>query len=200
MWLRIFLFAGLVLHKVIWEILKRKRDVNNVVRASRPLSSADGTSAPLSAIKRAIKAAKILLLIFFLIQTLFLNVLPMNNPNPSVRILGSVLFALGLCTAIAGRVSLGSSWRDLEDGQVLPDQLLVTRGIYRYIRHPIYAGDMFLIIGLEMALQSWLVVLALAIAAIVIRQSLAEEKLLVKSFPEYSQYRARTKRFLPFLI
>ena len=194
MWLRIFLFAGLVLHKVIWEILKRKRndDVNRVVQQS-------GAGAT-SLIKRAIKAAKILLLIFFLIQTLFLNVLPMNNPNPSVRILGSVLFALGLCTAIAGRVSLGSSWRDLEDGQVLPDQMLVTRGIYRYIRHPIYAGDMFLIIGLEMALQSWLVLLALAIAAIVIRQSLAEERLLLKFFPEYSQYRARTKRFLPFLI
>jgi protein-S-isoprenylcysteine O-methyltransferase Ste14 len=204
MWLRIFLFAGLVLHKAIWEIWKRREDVNTVVRASRPPSSADEMSAPhsrtTSHFKRVIKLAKIALLIFFLIQTLFLNVLPMNNPNPSIRIMGMVLFAIGLCTAITGRVNLGRNWRDVEDGQILPDQMLVTQGIYSYIRHPIYAGDMLLIIGLELALQSWLVILALAIVAIVIHQSLAEEKMLVNFFPQYSQYCARTKRFLPFLI
>jgi protein-S-isoprenylcysteine O-methyltransferase Ste14 len=199
MWLRILLFSGLVLHKVIWEIWKRRG--RNQSAAEVPSAELSGRAARTTSIfKRAVKLAKILLLIFFLIQTLFFDVLPMNNPNPSIRILGSVLFALGLCTAIAGRVSLGSNWRDLEDSQVLPDQLLVTRGIYRYIRHPIYAGDILLIIGLQMALQSWLVILALAIAAIVIRQSLAEEKLLESFFPEYSQYCARTKRFLPFLI
>ena len=108
----------------------------------------------------------------------------MKNPNPSVRILGVALFTIGLFTAIAGRIYLGRSWRDVEDGQVFPDQTLVTRGVYRYIRHPIYAGDMLLVVGLQLALQSWLVILALAIAAIVIRQSIAEEKLLANSFPE----------------
>jgi len=45
MWLRIFLFAGLVLHKIIWEILKRKRnhDVNRVAQQS----GADVSSAEL---------------------------------------------------------------------------------------------------------------------------------------------------------
>jgi protein-S-isoprenylcysteine O-methyltransferase Ste14 len=200
MWLRIFLFAGLVLHKVIWEIWKRKKGSNQSTADVSPAEPSGHAVRTTPLIKRFIKLAKIALLIFFLIQTLFLDVLPMNNPNPSIRILGTVLFTLGLCTAIAGRVSLGTNWRDVEDGQILPDQMLVTRGMYRYVRHPIYGGDMLLTIGLQLALQSWLVLLALVIAAIVIRQSLAEEKLLLNFFPEYSQYCARTKRFLPFLI
>lgn len=194
MWLRIFLFAGLVIHKVIWEIWKRRNLGSNPedLRLSQLL--------PKSRTKRIVKAGKVVVLIFFLVQALFLNVLPMNNPNPSIRVVGIVLFVLGLCTAIAGRISLGANWRDLEDRQVLPHQSLVTKGLYHFIRHPIYAGDMLLIVGLQLALQSWLVIFALAIVSLVIRQSLAEEKLLTHSFPGYREYCAQTKRFLPFLI
>jgi len=189
--LRIFLFAGLVLHKLIWEIWKRKNAASSGDRVS---------SAPPGIWKRIVKAGKIGALFFFLIQTLFFNVLPMSNPHPSIRLVGIILFITGLSAAIAGRINLGANWRDLEDRQVLPNQSLITSGLYRYIRHPIYAGDMLLIVGLQLALQSWVVVFALMIVVVVVRQTLAEEKLLVNAFPEYRRYCGRTKRFLPFLI
>jgi protein-S-isoprenylcysteine O-methyltransferase Ste14 len=190
--LRIFLFAGLVLHKLIWEIWKRKKSGSDkVILAVRP---------PAGLVKRMIKAGKVVVLLFFLVQTLFLDVLPMQNPNPAIRMIGIVFFILGLAMAVAGRIALGSNWRDLEDRQVLPDQLLVTNGLYRYVRHPIYAGDMLLIVGLELALQSWIVIFSLMIVAIVVRQTFVEEKLLEISFPAYRQYCNQTKRFLPFVL
>jgi protein-S-isoprenylcysteine O-methyltransferase Ste14 len=95
---------------------------------------------------------------------------------------------------------LGGNWVDLEDYQVLPTQALVTSGIYQYLRHPIYAGDVLLLFGLELALNSWLVLGVVAIFVVALRQALAEEKLLARTFPGYGAYCAQTKRFLPFVL
>jgi protein-S-isoprenylcysteine O-methyltransferase Ste14 len=187
--LRIFLFAGLALHKLIWEIWKRK------------YPSAEQTkSKERSPLQRLLKLVKVALLIFFLVQTLFLDVLPIKNPSLFVRNLGVGLFMLGLCMSIGARVTLGSNWQNVEDQQLAEHHSLVTDGIYRFVRHPIYAGDLLLVIGLQLALQSWLFLLGLMIAVVIVRQAVAEEKLLLTKFPEYHDYCVRTKRFFPFLI
>jgi protein-S-isoprenylcysteine O-methyltransferase Ste14 len=187
--LRIFLFAGIALHKLIWEIWKRKYPSRELIqqRARSPL-------------QRLLKLIKIALLIFFLVQTLFLDVLPIKNPPFSVRNLGVAFFILGLCMSIGARVNLGPNWQNVEDQQLTQKHMLVTNGIYRFVRHPIYAGDLLLVIGLQLALQSWLFLLGLMIALLIVRQAIAEEKLLLSKFPEYHEYCVRTKRFLPFLI
>ncbi len=185
--LRILLFSGLVFHKLIWEIWKRRF----------PLPSQGKRSTGL--MKRMVKLAKIAVLIFFLIQTLFLNVFPIGTPHPFVRIAGLFLFVTGLAIAVAGRIQLGKSWKDLEDLHAGSQQEMITHGIYSYIRHPIYAGDILLIVGLELALESWLVLATALIALVVVRQASQEEKLLAAVFPKYSEYCSLTKRFIPFL-
>ncbi len=97
-------------------------------------------------------------------------------------------------------MQLGKNWANLEDYQVLSGQHLVQNGIYRYIRHPIYTGDVLLILGLELALNSWLVLLVIPLIIIVVRQTLEEERVLQKSFPEYAQYRKNSKMFIPFIV
>jgi protein-S-isoprenylcysteine O-methyltransferase Ste14 len=111
-----------------------------------------------------------------------------------------MIFLTGLLMAVLGRLQLGRNWLDLEDSHVLPDQSLTTGGIYAYIRHPIYAGDILLLIGLELALNSWLVLAVLVPLAVVVRQVLTEESLLSNVFPGYESYRKRTKRFIPFIV
>jgi protein-S-isoprenylcysteine O-methyltransferase Ste14 len=54
--------------------------------------------------------------------------------------------------------------------------------------------------GLELALNSWLVLTVLIPLAVGIRQALAEEALLSRVFPDYGAYRKRTKRFIPFIL
>jgi len=82
----------------------------------------------------------------------------------------------------------------------LSEQALVTSGIYKYIRHPIYTGDMLLLLGLELALNSWLVLGVVLVVAVVVRQALAEETLLSAMVPNYKDYRRRTKMFIPGVV
>jgi protein-S-isoprenylcysteine O-methyltransferase Ste14 len=182
------LFLGLVLHKLLWELLKA-RDGRRKTRYQ-----AQGLIG-----KWFIKPLKLVVLVFFAVQTLFLNLFPIVQEGSILRICGMVIYFIGLGTAVLGRVQLGKNWVDLEDYQVLPEQSLTTNGIYRYIRHPIYSGDILLLTGLELALNSWLVVMALLPLGVAVKQALAEEALLTRVFPGYAEYCRRTKRFIPFI-
>jgi protein-S-isoprenylcysteine O-methyltransferase Ste14 len=187
--LRIYLFAGLFLHKLVWEILKRKDRV--AIRRQN-----QGRTGLLM----LVKAAKIVALGFLIVQTLFLKLFPITDKAAALRITGLGIYTLGLVVAIAGRLNLGKNWVDLEDRQALPGQSVVTHGIYRFIRHPIYAGDMLLVLGLELSLNSWLVMGVPFFFLVVLRHTLAEEAMLTAAFPDYQAYRRRTKRFVPFLF
>jgi len=184
--IRWLLLGGLVLHKAVWEVMK-----------------AGGTAAeppsPVRPLTRLIKLVKVAVLAFLLVQCLFLDVLPIPGPAARRQVVGLGLFLAGLAVAVTGRVQLGRNWADLEDFQVGSKQALVRRGIYRCIRHPIYVGDLMLITGFELALNSWLVLGALLVLAVVLKQAAAEEALLAQRFDGYADYRARTKRFVPFL-
>lgn len=187
MLLRLFLFSGLLFHKIIWEIWKRK--YSSGVRTKT-------ASLP----KRIVKLGKACFLLFLFVQALFLDFLPIRNAPAIVMFSGIFLFSLGLLMSVVARIGLGRNWADVEDQQVMPHQTLVTVGIYHYVRHPIYAGDVLLVAGLELSLQSWLFLLGLPLALVVFRQARREERLLAEAFPEYAQYCRQTKRFIPFVV
>lgn len=189
--LRAFLLGGLVLHKAIWELLKQ-RDGGGEPTGPRP---DEGLR------KKVVKRAKIAVLAGLLVQTVGMNVLPITRGRSrSLTSCGLALYLIGLTTAIVGRAQLGQNWANIEDRQVLSDQKLVTEGIYGYIRHPIYIGDILLVTGLELALGSWLFLLGLPLLAVVTRQANAEEALLSRAFPGYDAYRRRTRQFIPLLF
>jgi protein-S-isoprenylcysteine O-methyltransferase Ste14 len=186
--LRIGLFGGLVLHKAVWEALRLRGAAAPVARVSR------------SPLTRLVKLAKMVVLAFLLLQTLALDVLPISEHPGPLRAAGVLLYAAGLALAIAGRVQLGPSWTNLEDGGAPARAPLVTRGVYAYIRHPIYTGDLLLLLGLELALNSWLVLAVAIPAAIAVRKARAEETALARQSPEYAAYRRRTRAFIPFVV
>ncbi len=81
---------------------------------------------------------------------------------------------------------------------------LITTGMYKVVRHPIYSGHIFRLLGLSImvggalyALYFCVFLIGLEIAIISI-----EEKHLVKQFgEEYKQYKGRVKwRLIPFLF
>jgi protein-S-isoprenylcysteine O-methyltransferase Ste14 len=186
--LRLYLLGGLLLHKLVWEVLKRRgRNSGRFFRTTTPLA-------------RAAKLVKIGILAGILVQTLVPDVLPILAEPAWLRRIGAALFTVGLGVAIGARVQLGDNWSDIEAGVVQPAHRLVTVGIYRWVRHPIYAGDLVLLAGLELALNSWLVLLVPALAVVVYRQTLKEEQALAASLPGYADYCRRTRRFVPFLF
>lgn len=80
---------------------------------------------------------------------------------------------------------------------------LVATGPYRYWRHPIYAAVLlFVWAGVLSHGVPSLVDLALAVLAtgMTLIRVQAEEQLLRVAMPEYADYAARTKRFIPFVL
>jgi len=80
--------------------------------------------------------------------------------------------------------------------------VLVTRGIYKYIRHPLYSSLLLLGWGVFLKDVS-LVSLALVLVAsgFLVCMAKVEEKENIKKFgEEYSSYIKATKMFIPFII
>ncbi len=78
---------------------------------------------------------------------------------------------------------------------------LITTGPYRLIRHPMYLSVILFLLGLSLQAGDLLAWAGFIISAsAMIQKSLIEEKLLLTRFPEYREYRAKTKRILPFIF
>lgn len=81
------------------------------------------------------------------------------------------------------------------------EQQLVTRGPFRWVRHPVYAGN--IIVGLGMALTFLSIpclLLTIIASMIALRRTYIEEEMLSSPLAfgtEYERYRACTGRFLP---
>jgi protein-S-isoprenylcysteine O-methyltransferase Ste14 len=191
--LKFYLLAGLVAHKLVWEALKR-----------RPSSPPPSPRAPVPLQVRVVKGAKVAFLLGIAVQTLLPTILPIvpehSESEVLIRTVGVVLYTLGLGLAIGSRLQLGSNWSDIESARVLDKQVVVESGIYGLIRHPIYVGDVMLLWGLELALNSWLLAGVAALTPVVLAQAIREERMLVRSLPGYSDYCARTKRFIPYVV
>jgi protein-S-isoprenylcysteine O-methyltransferase Ste14 len=188
--LKIYLLAGLVFHKALWEILKRRHGGAD--------TASDAATSPVT---RLIKLVKLMILAAILVQTILpTDILPISTDPAALRLTGLVIFTLGLLTAVAARIQLGSNWSDIEEGKIADRHAVVASGIYRYIRHPIYTGDILLLLGLQLSLNSWLVLGLLLLVPVVAIQAIKEEQKLKTALPDYAEYIRNTKRFIPFVV
>jgi protein-S-isoprenylcysteine O-methyltransferase Ste14 len=79
---------------------------------------------------------------------------------------------------------------------------LITNGIYRYVRHPLYTVGSSMFISFGMMADNWFIA-ALGILAFIgmaIRTPKEEANLIEKFGDEYREYMKRTGRFLPKLF
>jgi protein-S-isoprenylcysteine O-methyltransferase Ste14 len=79
---------------------------------------------------------------------------------------------------------------------------LVTNGIYRYIRHPLYTVGSSLFISFGMMADNWFIAVLgiLTFILMAIRTPKEEANLIEKFGDEYREYMKRTGRFLPKLF
>ncbi|HUX41074.1 MAG TPA: isoprenylcysteine carboxylmethyltransferase family protein [Rectinemataceae bacterium] len=80
--------------------------------------------------------------------------------------------------------------------------VLVTNGVYKYIRHPLYGSLLFLSWGIFFKLPSLLgAILAFCATLLLIATALADERECLAYFgDDYREYMKHSKRFIPFVM
>lgn len=83
--------------------------------------------------------------------------------------------------------------------EVVEDQKVISTGPYAWVRHPMYAGALVMLLGMPIALNSWWGVLVLvAILPALIWRLFDEEKFLSENLPGYIEYREKVRyRLMP---
>jgi protein-S-isoprenylcysteine O-methyltransferase Ste14 len=125
-----------------------------------------------------------------------------NLPPPGwVRWTGFTIALIGFALLQWAQTTLGRSWSDTP--RMMKEQVLVTNGPYRVIRHPIYTA-FFLILGSTFFISAnWLVGISwisMTLLEIFSRINF-EENLMLEYFGDrYREYMKRTGRLLPKLI
>jgi CBS-domain-containing membrane protein len=91
----------------------------------------------------------------------------------------------------------------IEDGKLvgIEGQTVIATGPYAFVRHPMYAGALVMLIGTPLALGSWWGLFALLlISPVLIWRLLDEERFLRQNLPGYMEYQTKVKyRLLPFI-
>ena len=131
-------------------------------------------------------------------------------PRPALRFAPSherAVFLSGVAVMIAGSLLRRHCWRMLGDSftgdvRARADQEVVTRGAYRFLRHPSYTAGILMNTGIGLALGSWASALILAIASflVYIYRIRVEERTLATTIGEpYRRFMAGRKRLIPFV-
>jgi protein-S-isoprenylcysteine O-methyltransferase Ste14 len=75
---------------------------------------------------------------------------------------------------------------------------VVAQGPYRWVRHPLYVGEIVSSLGLAIAVNSFTAVtLWLALCGLQIYRAVREEQVLLQALPAYRDYQSRTAALLP---
>ena len=112
--------------------------------------------------------------------------------------IGVVLFAATLFLMWKAYSDLGRNWSPTL--QITENHLLVMKGIYQYIRHPIYAGLWLWGIAQPLLLQNWIAGLGLLVTffPLYFLRVPYEEKMMHETFgKEYQEYVEKTGRVIP---
>jgi len=124
----------------------------------------------------------------------------MMTAQGSFNLNGLPLAILGGLIYLSGLKSLGGLWNP--DIKLKQGHKLIDSGLFKHIRHPMYLGIMIIGYGVAVIINSSIALLFMTLVAVpytYLRASV-EEDFLTKNLEGYSDYKKRTKMFLPKLL
>lgn len=140
--------------------------------------------------------------ITLLLVSIVLNYYLIGNllPETFFIIAGLICMIVGLLIRILAVRTLGSFYTStLKTNE---NQTIVDTGMYAFIRHPGYLGNLILFFGAALAFDNVLVLLLILIILFLTYKYRItfEEQMLVSFFGEqYEAYKLRTKKIFPFI-
>ncbi len=107
----------------------------------------------------------------------------------AVSVVGDVLVGVGLLIAMITTIQNGYAAANIN---VESDQQVVSTGVYSVVRHPMYFGNVVLMIGIPLALGSyWGLLFVIPGLAVLATRILDEEKVLTLELTGYGDYAQR---------
>jgi protein-S-isoprenylcysteine O-methyltransferase Ste14 len=161
-----------------------------IVRSVRPPRPLRAKEAP---------ARLFLLGIMFLILPFAMRSLQAQHPNYVAITVGLLLVIAGIALSLWAQCVLGRNW--VGGVGLHKNHRLITKGPYRFVRHPMYSGFLLSSIGLSIA--CWNLLYALMMACFIggfLFRAYGEHHMLSERFTrQYPQYVARTGAIVPKL-
>jgi len=111
---------------------------------------------------------------------------------------GVTCLAIGLWLLFRSHADLGTNWSVTLE--LRKEHRLITQGVYRTIRHPMYSALILYAIGQALVVPNWVAGFTnlIAFTLLFALRVRAEEKMMTDQFgDEYAAYSARTKRLVP---
>ena len=121
------------------------------------------------------------------------------RPIPFVA--GIACIALGLWLFYRSHADLGTNWSITLE--VRENHQLITQGVYRRIRHPMYLALLLYSFGQALVLPNWVAgpSYLVSLGLLLTLRIGPEERMMLEAFGEdYERYMARTKRLVPRLL
>ncbi len=115
--------------------------------------------------------------------------------------IGIVLFIAGYALRLTSRIMLHKQFSVFVALQ--KEHKLITTGMYKYVRHPIYTAGIISFVGFILITNSTLGLitgLLLVFPALVYRIHVEEQMLIAHFGEEYIEYKKRVKALIPWLI
>lgn len=113
---------------------------------------------------------------------------------------GVLCLAAGLWLFYRSHTDLGTNWSVTLE--VREQHQLITHGVYRSVRHPMYLALLLYSVGQALVIPNWVAgpSYLVAFAILFVFRIGAEERMMLEQFgDEYAAYMARTKRLVPGL-
>jgi len=116
-----------------------------------------------------------------------------------IAVLGTAMVFAGAVLNIIGRLQLGGNWAN--HIKIYENHVLANRGVYKIVRHPLYASIMLMLLGGSLAYRNWLsaAMTAFVFVPFMYFRAKQEEALLQEEFAEYEEYKKTTGMFFPKL-
>jgi protein-S-isoprenylcysteine O-methyltransferase Ste14 len=118
--------------------------------------------------------------------------------RPFPFVIGTACLAFSLWLFRRSHIDLGTNWSITL--QVRENHQLVTSGLYRWVRHPMYLSLLIYAIGQALVVPNWLVGPSEAVAMVLLfcLRVGPEERMMLEAFgKDYEAYSAVTKRLVP---
>ena len=120
--------------------------------------------------------------------------------NIYINVIAIIIYIVGTIFNLLGRQYLGENWGN--NVVIYTNHTLVTNGVYKIVRHPLYASIIWMIYAVGILYKNHVVLILNTIIFIpfMTYRAKQEEKELDKAFDEYKNYKNKVGMFFPKIL